>query len=61
MRYLKSHLSVDMSKLVAADLVLSVAKTSLASKFIGAEEEFFSRLCVTAMQSVKTVNKYTNT
>ncbi|CDI78392.1 TCP-1/cpn60 family chaperonin, putative [Eimeria acervulina] len=56
-RYLKSHLSVDMSKLVAADLVLSVAKTSLASKFIGAEEEFFSRLCVTAIQSVKTVTE----
>ncbi|KAL8452975.1 hypothetical protein Emag_002061 [Eimeria magna] len=51
-RYLKSHLSVEMQKLEPS-LLLSVAKTSLASKFIGTEEDFFANLCVTAIQSVK--------
>ncbi|KAL8444084.1 hypothetical protein Emed_006371 [Eimeria media] len=51
-RYLKSHLSIEMQKLEPS-LLLSVAKTSLASKFIGTEEEFFANLCVTAIQSVK--------
>ncbi|KAL8431935.1 hypothetical protein Efla_002772 [Eimeria flavescens] len=55
-RYLKSHLSVEMQKLDPS-LLLSVAKTTLASKFIGTEEDFFANLCVTAIQSVKTVTE----
>lgn len=53
-RYLKSRLSVELQKLDPS-LLLSVAKTSLASKFIGTEEDFFANLCVTAIQSVKMV------
>ncbi|XP_026193573.1 T-complex protein 1 subunit alpha [Cyclospora cayetanensis] len=55
-RYLKSHLSVELQKLDPS-LLLSVAKTSLSSKFIGTEEDFFADLCVTAIQAVKMVTE----
>lgn len=38
------------------ELLLSVARTSLASKFIGAEEDFFAQMIVNAIQSVKVVS-----
>lgn len=38
------------------DALVSTATTSMSSKIIGAEMEFFGNLVVDAMQCVKTVN-----
>ncbi|CDJ39244.1 T-complex protein 1 subunit alpha, related, partial [Eimeria tenella] len=55
-RYLKSRLSLPLQKL-EMDFLLSVAKTSLASKFIAAENNFFPQLCCRAVHAVKTVTE----
>ncbi|CDJ55995.1 TCP-1/cpn60 family chaperonin, putative [Eimeria maxima] len=56
-RYLKNNLSIDINKLETKELILNVAKTSLASKFIGADEDFFPNLCLNAIQSVKMITE----
>jgi T-complex protein 1 subunit alpha len=51
-KYIKSHLVVDSEKL-GRDNLINAAKTSMSSKILGAESEFFSDLAVTAAQKVQ--------
>jgi T-complex protein 1 subunit alpha len=51
-KYIKSHLVVDSEKLGRENLI-NAAKTSMSSKILGAESDFFSDLAVTAAQKVQ--------
>jgi len=50
--YLKKQLVVNVNDLDDGHLI-NAAKTSMSSKILGTEEDFFSRLAVDAVQSVK--------
>lgn len=52
-KYIKSSLMVAIDE-VSDDVVFSAAKTSMASKLLNADEEFWSKLAVRAVRSVKT-------
>lgn len=54
-KYITDVLSVKVETL-PKDVFLNAAKTSMASKIIGGESEFFSKLAVEALTRVKTVN-----
>ena len=54
-KYIKQTLSLSSENLANSALI-NIAKTSIASKIIGAEAEFFASLCVKAISRVKTVN-----
>jgi T-complex protein 1 subunit alpha len=51
-KYLKNNLSVD-TKTLGDEGLKNVAQTCMSSKLIGGESEFFSDLCVRAMQCIK--------
>ena len=52
-KYIKSSLMVPIDD-VSDDVVFSAAKTSMASKLLNADDEFWSKLAVSAVRSVKT-------
>jgi T-complex protein 1 subunit alpha len=54
-KYITDVLSVKVETL-PKDTILNAAKTSMSSKIIGAESEFFSKLVVDALMRVKVVN-----
>ncbi|KAK7192642.1 T-complex protein 1 subunit alpha [Paraphaeosphaeria sporulosa] len=54
-KYMNENISTSVSQLGREPLV-SIAKTSMSSKIIGSDSEFFSNMVVDAMQSVKTTN-----
>ena len=54
-KYIQNKLARDVETL-GKDALLQCAKTSMSSKIIGAEEEFFANLVVDACLSVKTYN-----
>ncbi|SNX82666.1 probable TCP1 - component of chaperonin-containing T-complex [Melanopsichium pennsylvanicum] len=54
-KYLQDQLSTKVDTLGKESLI-NVAKTSMSSKIIGADDDFFSQLAVDAMLAVKTVN-----
>jgi T-complex protein 1 subunit alpha len=57
-KYIEDKLSVTTESLGEKGLI-NIAKTSMSSKLIGGEDEFFSHLAVKAIQHVKTgANKY---
>ncbi|KAF2230126.1 putative t-complex protein 1 alpha subunit [Viridothelium virens] len=54
-RYMSEHISTRVENLGRESLV-NIAKTSMSSKIIGSDSDFFASICVDAMQSVKTTN-----
>jgi len=51
-KYVQENLSVKVDKL-EQDVLLSIAKTSLSSKFVGAESDLFGKIIVDAIKAVK--------
>ncbi|KAL9593078.1 MAG: hypothetical protein Q9179_006110 [Wetmoreana sp. 5 TL-2023] len=54
-KYMSENISTRVEQLGRESLI-NIAKTSMSSKIIGADSDFFSNMAVDAMQSVKTTN-----
>ena len=54
-KFIVDRLTVKTQEL-SDDLIIAAAKTSMSSKLIGSESEFFSKMVVDAMKRVKMVN-----
>lgn len=54
-QFIARNMSLKVDSL-GDDAVMRAAKTSMSSKLIGSEPEFFAKMCVTAMKRVKTIN-----
>ena len=51
-KFIQNNMSVKVDSL-GKDALINAAKTSMSSKLLGSESEFFSEMVVTAMQNVK--------
>jgi T-complex protein 1 subunit alpha len=54
-KFIQSSLSVKVDTL-GRDAIINAAKTSMSSKLLNAESDFFAELVVSAMSNVKTIN-----
>jgi T-complex protein 1 subunit alpha len=54
-KYIKEHLAISVDSM-GKECLVNAAKTSMSSKIIGAESEFFAGLAVNAVTRVKTVD-----
>lgn len=54
-KYIKAHMVVQVDAL-GEEVLINSAKTSMASKILGPESDFFAKLAVDAVTSVKTLN-----
>ncbi|KAH8155289.1 uncharacterized protein LAJ45_00299 [Morchella importuna] len=54
-KYMQDVMSIKVESL-GTETLINIAKTSMSSKIIGSDSEFFARLCVDAMQAVKSTN-----
>jgi len=54
-KFIQEKLTVKVDN-IGREALINCAKTSMSSKLLGPESTFFSEMCVTAMQAVKTVN-----
>lgn len=54
-KYIKDNLTVKVDTL-GRDALISAAKTSMSSKIVGSESNFFAEMVVSAMEKVKTTN-----
>ena len=55
MKYMNENISTKVENL-GRDSLINVAKTSMSSKIIGSDSDFFADIVVDAMQSVKSTN-----
>ena len=58
-KYITDHLAVRTDKL-GTDSILNAARTSMNSKIIGMENDFFAQMVVDAITSVKSIDDYGN-
>merc|ERR1712127_1119803 len=54
-KYIQNHLSVKVDTL-GRDALINAAKTSMSSKLLNAESDYFAEMVVSAMSNVKTIN-----
>jgi len=54
-RYMSENISTKVDQL-GRDSLISIAKTSMSSKIIGSDSDFYSNMVVDAMQAVRTTN-----
>ena len=59
-KYMNENISTKVEQLGRESLI-NIAKTSMSSKIIGADSDFFSAMAVDAMQSVKSTNNRNET
>ncbi|KAL9111807.1 MAG: hypothetical protein Q9227_003866 [Pyrenula ochraceoflavens] len=59
-KYMNENISIKVENLGRESLI-NVARTSMSSKVIGSDADFFSHICVDAMLSVKTTNQRNET